>query len=134
MPRKDLERDSTTRDKRAERTDFFRSGRRVDRLIEKPSLREIDSELATIGRYCLKPDNRLHLRKAQPDKNDEIQLTDALRGFSDEGRLYAWVFRGHRYDIGDKADWMRATIRVALERPDFGKPVARMLRKLIDSR
>jgi UTP--glucose-1-phosphate uridylyltransferase len=100
---------------------------KVESIVEKPSLAEVRSNLVTIGRYCLRPAIWPLLHRVKPDTHGEVQLTDGLRGLIDEDGLYAWVFPGSRFDVGDKADWIRATIRLAMERPDLRDQVRRIL-------
>ena len=75
---------------------------RVEGLIEKPTPAEAPSNLAVIGRYVLPPEIFSILRKTQPGKNGEIQLTDALRELAKKSPMYALEIQGQRYDAGDK--------------------------------
>ncbi|GAA3597823.1 UTP--glucose-1-phosphate uridylyltransferase GalU [Klugiella xanthotipulae] len=97
---------------------------RVTGLVEKPSAEEAPSNLAIIGRYVLRPEIFDVLDKTAPGRGGEIQLTDALQTLAvDEsiaGGVYGVVFRGRRYDTGDRADWIKAIIRLAVDREDLG--------------
>ncbi len=103
---------------------------KVDEIVEKPPRSQVHSTLVTIGRYCLSPGIWPRLRSVAPDVNGEIQLTHALNDLAHDESLYAWIFPGRRFDIGDKVDWMRATITLALERPDLRDRVIDMLKDL----
>ncbi|MBA0053377.1 UTP--glucose-1-phosphate uridylyltransferase GalU [Streptomyces sp. AJS327] len=97
---------------------------RVSGLIEKPAVDEAPSNLAVIGRYVLDPGVFEVLRKTEPGRGGEIQLTDALQTLADDpgmgGPVHGVVFRGRRYDTGDRGDYLRAIVRLACEREDLG--------------
>jgi UTP--glucose-1-phosphate uridylyltransferase len=94
---------------------------RVLDLVEKPAPDEAPSNLAIIGRYVLAPTIFGALREIPPGRGGEIQLTDALRRRVEAGELvHGVVFRGRRYDTGDRGDYLRAVVRLACERPDIG--------------
>jgi UTP--glucose-1-phosphate uridylyltransferase len=93
---------------------------RVEGLIEKPAPAEAPSNLAVIGRYVLPPEIFSILRKTQPGKNGEIQLTDALRELAKKSPMYALEIQGQRYDAGDKLGFLIATVEFALKNPSLG--------------
>lgn len=108
---------------------------RVSDLIEKPSPAEAPSNLAIIGRYVLDPAVFEVLRKTEPGRGGEIQLTDALQTLAAEpslgGPVHGVVFRGRRYDTGDRADYLRAIVRLACEREDLGPEFRDWLRSFV---
>ncbi|WP_432544869.1 UTP--glucose-1-phosphate uridylyltransferase GalU [Kineococcus sp. SYSU DK002] len=97
---------------------------KVSGLVEKPKTEEAPSNLAIIGRYLLDPAVFAVLRDTPPGKGGEIQLTDALqvlaRGEGPGYGVHGVVFRGRRYDTGDKLDYIKAVVRLASEREDIG--------------
>jgi UTP--glucose-1-phosphate uridylyltransferase len=96
---------------------------RVVDLVEKPDPKDAPSNLAVIGRYVLRPEIFDILEDTEPGKGNEIQLTDALRQMATNniaGGVLGIVFRGRRYDTGDKLDYIKAIVRLALQRPDLG--------------
>jgi UTP--glucose-1-phosphate uridylyltransferase len=97
---------------------------KVTQLVEKPSAEDAPSNLAIIGRYVLGPDVFDILEHTEPGKGGEIQLTDALQelaqGAGDGGGVYGVVFRGRRYDTGDKVDYIKAIVQLAADRDDLG--------------
>lgn len=97
---------------------------KVKALIEKPSPEQAPSNYAVIGRYILQPEVFDVLSKTEPGRGNEIQLTDALQVLSaDEsigGGVYGVVFTGKRYDTGDRLDYLKAVIQLALQREDLG--------------
>jgi UTP--glucose-1-phosphate uridylyltransferase len=92
---------------------------RITDLIEKPSPENAPSDLAIIGRYVFEPQIFDYLERIGPGANGEYQLTDAMRMLCAERKLHGLKFTGRRFDIGGKADWIRATVELALEREDL---------------
>jgi UTP--glucose-1-phosphate uridylyltransferase len=97
---------------------------RVTGLVEKPAEGTQPSNLAVIGRYVLRPEVFDVLEVTKPGKGGEIQLTDALEVLAADasiaGGVYGVVFRGRRYDTGDRLDYIKAIVRLAVERQDLG--------------
>ncbi|MFK0003896.1 UTP--glucose-1-phosphate uridylyltransferase GalU [Paenarthrobacter sp. NPDC090522] len=98
---------------------------RVKSLVEKPPAGLAPSNLAVIGRYVLHPSVFDVLEETEPGRGGEIQLTDALQTLAvrdGEGSgVYGVVFRGRRYDTGDKLSYLKAVVTLASERADFGE-------------
>ena len=94
---------------------------KVDDLVEKPSPQEAPSDLAIIGRYVLGPEIFGFLERIGPGKGGEYQLTDAMRLMCRKYGLYGVRFKGRRFDIGSKADWIRATIALSMDRKDLAE-------------
>lgn len=107
----------------------------VTDLVEKPAADEAPSNLAVIGRYVLAPRIFHVLRETRPGRGGEIQLTDALRTLALAGEpMHGVVFRGRRYDTGDRADYLKAIVRLACERPDLGPEFRRWLEDFVAGR
>lgn len=85
---------------------------KIDKLVEKPPLRVAPSNLAIMGRYVLTPDIFDHIENVQPGYGGEIQLTDALSKLDE---IYGQVFKGESFDIGNRIDWLKTSLRFALE-------------------
>ncbi|WP_167042672.1 UTP--glucose-1-phosphate uridylyltransferase GalU [Salinibacterium sp. ZJ454] len=106
---------------------------RVTGLVEKPSAEDAPSNLAIIGRYVLRPEIFDILEVTPPGKGGEIQLTDALQVLAaDEtsGGVYGVVFKGRRYDTGDRVDYIKSVLQLALAREDLGPELAPWVRQL----
>ena len=108
-------------------TDDDRVVKLID-MVEKPAVDEAPSRLATLGRYILTPDIFEILRRVQPGKGGEIQLTDALRLMADREAVYAYTFSGRSYDTGNKLGFLKATVEYALRREDLGEAFREYLR------
>jgi UTP--glucose-1-phosphate uridylyltransferase len=96
---------------------------RITGLVEKPVQGTAPSNLAIIGRYVLRPEIFEILERTDPGKGGEIQLTDALLEMAQSdiaGGVFGVVFRGRRYDTGDRLDYIKAIVRLAVEREDLG--------------
>ena len=84
----------------------------IDKLVEKPPLRVAPSNLAIMGRYVLTPDIFDCIENVEPGYGGEIQLTDALSKLDE---IYGQVFKGQSYDIGNRIDWLKTSLKFALE-------------------
>jgi UTP--glucose-1-phosphate uridylyltransferase len=104
----------------------------VTDLVEKPETAAAPSNLAVIGRYVLRPEIFEILEKTEPGRGGEIQLTDALQQAAKNpqiaGGVRGIIFRGRRYDTGDKLDFIRATLRIAIDREDIGEDLRSWLK------
>src|SRR5438552_7035415 len=92
---------------------------RLDGLVEKPSHDEARSNRATIGRDILTPEIFSSLRKTGEGRGGEIQLTDGIRLLMEKEAVYGVLYRGRRYDVGDKVGWLTANLELAMERDDL---------------
>lgn len=104
----------------------------IDQLIEKPSPEEAPSNLAIAGRYVFRPEIFSHIAETKPGKNNEIQLTDAMRSMLDTRGMFGLRFAGKRYDIGNKLDFIKTNIEFGLKREDIGSDLARYLKKIVN--
>ncbi|MFE1193737.1 UTP--glucose-1-phosphate uridylyltransferase GalU [Streptomyces olivaceoviridis] len=105
----------------------------VTSLVEKPQPGTAPSDLAVIGRYVLSPAVFDVLRDTPPGRGGEIQLTDALQRLLSDGdeQIHAVVFKGRRYDTGDRGDYLRAIVRLACEREDLGEEFRTWLHRYV---
>lgn len=108
---------------------------KVNALVEKPSVEEAPSNLAIIGRYLLHPQVFEVLEHTAPGRGGEIQLTDALQELAisnDEGAgVHAVIFRGRRYDTGDKLSYMKANVTLAVENEELGAGMKSWLKSFV---
>lgn len=108
---------------------------KVNGLVEKPAVKDAPSNLAVIGRYVLHPRVFSVLEETAPGRGGEIQLTDALETLaSAEGEgsgVHAVVFRGRRYDTGDKVSYLQAVISLASEREDIAPALVPWLKDFV---
>ena len=96
-------------------------------VVEKPKPADAQSNLAVIGRYVLTPKVFEKLEQTQHGAGGEIQLTDAINALTAEQDVFAYAFAGRRYDAGTTMGWLKASIELALERPDLSTEFRRYL-------
>ncbi len=101
-------------------------------IIEKPDPADAPSNLAVMGRYVLTPEIFDVLDQVKPGKGGEIQLTDAIKMLMGSQTVYGYTFRKGRFDVGNKLDYLRATVELALEREDLGPAFRRYLIERVD--
>jgi UTP--glucose-1-phosphate uridylyltransferase len=106
---------------------------KITDLVEKPPLEEAPSNLAVIGRYLLSPTIFDVLRKTEPGRGGEIQLTDAIKTLAQIEPVHGVVFTGRRYDTGDRGDYIKANVRLACERGDIGPDLWQWLQEYVRS-
>ena len=96
--------------------------------IEKPSPEEAPSNLAVASRYIFTPEIFDYLEKIEPGKNNEIQLTDAMRKMVKHHDMYGMKFNGKRYDIGNKMGFLKTNIEFGLHDPEIGESLKAWLK------
>lgn len=103
---------------------------KVAGLIEKPEPTDAPSNLAIVGRYVLTPEIFDALAATPPGKGGEIQITDGLSLLLRKQPMFAYRFQGQRYDTGRPLGLLKASLELALQRPDMGPELRRYLRGL----
>lgn len=106
---------------------------KVKDLVEKPKKEEAPSNVAILGRYIITPQIFSILENTAPGKGGEIQLTDALKQLVTNEAMYAYDFKGRRYDVGDKQGFLEASIEQALKREDLKESFMRYLVTIKDN-
>ena len=91
----------------------------LDSLIEKPEIDTAPSNMAIAGRYILTPEIFKSIEQTKKGKNDEIQLTDAMKNLRERENIYAYLIEGRRFDIGNKMDYLKTIVEFALKRKEF---------------
>ena len=116
----------------------LRSGRQripqiwpLDAVTRQPEPAQAPSNLGIVGRYILMPQIFDVIETTKPQKNREIQITDALHILLEQQPIYAYEFEGVRYDTGTPLGWLKATFAYALRHPDFGPELREYLRQYL---
>ena len=108
---------------------------RVIDLVEKPSAQEAPSNFAVLGRYLLAPEIFEALRNTKPGRGGEVQLTDAIQVLAKRadngGPVHGVIFRGRRYDTGEKLSYLQSVVRMACEQSDLGPEFTEWLKKYV---
>jgi len=102
----------------------------IKNVVEKPRPEKAPSNLAVIGRYILTPTIFQCLKRTKLGAGGEIQLTDSLRSLIEEEPVYAYRYKGSRYDAGNKLEYLIATVEFALQREDLGEDFRTYLKNL----
>jgi UTP--glucose-1-phosphate uridylyltransferase len=100
-------------------------------LIEKPKPEEAPSDLGVMGRYVFTPGIFAAIEKTPPGRGNEIQLTDAIKLLLATEDVFGYCFEHGRYDVGNKLDYLKATLEFALERDDLGPSLRAFLKELL---
>ena len=103
---------------------------RVKDMVEKPEKEAAPSNIAVLGRYIITPEIFDLLATQDEGAGGEIQLTDALRRLGDKKPLYAYEFKGHRYDVGSRMGFLQANIECALREESLKNQVKDYLSRL----
>jgi len=101
-------------------------------MAEKPGPEKAFSDLGILGRYIFTPEIFDAIRRTPPDKNGEVQITDAIRVLLEKQPVYGLLFEGRRFDCGDKFGYLEATMHLALKRPEFRDRFKEILKNLLD--
>ena len=108
---------------------------KITGLVEKPDAAEAPSNLAVIGRYVLRPEIFDLIDALEPGRGGEYQLTDALNVLAAGGGdrpVYGVVFRGRRYDTGDRASWIKANVLLGVDNAELGAELTDWVIELAD--
>lgn len=104
---------------------------RITDMIEKPSVEEAPSNLASRGRYVFTPQIFDALERTAAGVGDEIQLTDGIKILAEEQGAFAYVFDGKIMDVGKKLDYLKATVELALRRDDLAGAFKSYLKEMV---
>ncbi|MGM0753045.1 MAG: UTP--glucose-1-phosphate uridylyltransferase GalU [Bacillota bacterium] len=107
---------------------------KVSNFIEKPAIGTAPSNLAIMGRYILTPQIFDFLEKQETGAGGEIQLTDAIQQLNENENVFAYDFRGKRYDVGEKIGFIKTTIEFALNNPELKDEVLDFLQQELKER
>ena len=103
----------------------------VNRIVEKPPLTDALSNYAIIGRYVIGGEVLGILKTLKP-RNNEIYLTDAFDILAEKGELVATEFEGKRFDVGDKAGYVKANVEFALKSEETGEEIREYIKAIAE--
>ena len=107
---------------------------RVRGMVEKPKPEAAPSNLAVIGRYILSPEVLSNLDEMKEGAGGEIQLTDAIAAeIGARNNVYAFPFKGRRFDCGSKSGFLQATVAFGLARSELRDEFLDFLRTVTES-
>jgi UTP--glucose-1-phosphate uridylyltransferase len=104
---------------------------KINSMVEKPNAKDAPSNLAIFGRYILTPRIFELLEKQKPGIGNEIQLTDALHTLLKHESVFAQIFEGKSYDIGEKLGYVKTIVEFAVEREDLRQDLLEFFKEII---
>lgn len=106
---------------------------KIKKIVEKPSLEEVPSDLAIVGRYILTPEVFDYLKKAKPNKKGEIILADVFNNqmLKDGKVVYGYELEGAWLECGDKLRWLKSNFYLSLKHPQYGPELKKYLNELL---
>ncbi|MBI5974451.1 UTP--glucose-1-phosphate uridylyltransferase GalU [Staphylococcus canis] len=102
----------------------------VQQFVEKPAKGQAPSNFAIMGRYILTPDIFDYLDEQKIGTGGEIQLTDSIEALNTDDSVFAYHFKGHRYDVGEKLGFVKTTIQFALNNDETSEDVKAFIQSL----
>ena len=102
----------------------------VRNFVEKPAIDKAPSDLAIIGRYLLTPEIFDILEHQKPGRGGEVQLTDAIDTMNKTQRVFAQVFKGQRFDVGNKEGYLETSIQYGLKHPETRDTLRKYIKEL----
>ena len=102
----------------------------VKSFVEKPDVDKAPSDLAIIGRYLLTPEIFDILEHQKPGRGGEVQLTDAIDTMNKTQRVFAQVFKGQRFDVGNKEGYLETSIQYGLKHPETRDALRKYIKEL----
>jgi UTP--glucose-1-phosphate uridylyltransferase len=96
---------------------------RVRRIFEKPTIEQAPSNLTTVGRFVVTPYLIDVLDRTPPGRSGEVWLMDAFDTLSREEPVHAYQYQGERFDCGQPLGLLKASLRVASQRPDLADSI-----------
>lgn len=102
----------------------------VNRFVEKPRPGTAPSNLAIMGRYVLTPQIFDYLGRQEIGAGGEVQLTDAIEHLNSDDCVYAYDFKGERYDVGEKIGFVKTTIQFALRDEQMSKDIINFIKSI----
>jgi len=103
----------------------------VEDIIEKPSAEDAPSNIAACGRYILSSAIFNHLKSVTRGKNNEVQLTDAIKSLISEEEVLACLYKGEKFDCGSKEGFVHATIALALRDESISEDIKKIIKEII---
>ncbi len=104
---------------------------KIKKIIEKPEVSQVPSDLAVVGKYILTPEVFDYLKKASPSKKGEIILSEVLDKMLNDGKIiYGCELRGEWLECGDKLKWLKSFLYFAIKDPRFGKELRDYLKEI----
>ena len=103
---------------------------KLSNIIEKPDPEFAPSNLGVVGRYVFSNTLMSFLEKTSFGAGNEIQLTDGIKLMLKQEEVFAYTFKGKRYDCGSKLGYLMANIDYGIKNSEFGKELKDYIREI----
>ncbi len=104
---------------------------KIKKIVEKPSMAEVPSDLTIVGKYILTPEVFDYLKKTQPNARGEIILADALEKMIEDGKMiYGYEFEGEWWECGNVEAYLESNFHFSLQHPQFGPELKKFLKQM----
>ena len=104
---------------------------KIKKIIEKPELSQLESNLVIVGKYVLTPEVFSYLKKASPSEKGEVILGEVLQKMLNDGNpIYGYEIKGDWLECGDKLKWLKSFFYMSLKDPRFGKELRDYLKTI----
>lgn len=103
----------------------------IEDVVEKPASGKEPSNLAILGRYVFTPEIFGCIEEVEAKVKGEILLADALNLLRRKQEIYGYVFKGKRYDIGDKCSWIKAIVELSMQRDDLKNELGKVFKNML---
>ena len=103
---------------------------KLSNSIEKPNPEFAPSNLGVVGRYVFSNTLMSFLEKTSFGAGNEIQLTDGIKLMLKQEEVFAYTFKGKRYDCGSKLGYLMANIDYGIKNTEFGKELKAYIREI----
>ncbi len=105
---------------------------KIKKIVEKPQIEEVPSDLAIVGKYILTPEVFDYLKKTTPDKTGEIRLAGAFDRMIKDGKMiYGYEVEGRWLECGNKLDWLKSNFYFSLKHPQYGPELRSFLKEIL---
>jgi len=104
---------------------------KIKKIVEKPNVSKIQSNLVIVGKYILTPEVFNYLKKAKPSEKGEIILGEVFETMLEDGLpIYGYELKGEWLECGDKLKWLKSFLYLSLKDPVFGKELKDYLKTI----
>ena len=105
---------------------------KINAIVEKPNPEVAPSNLATHGAYILPPEIFKALKSVKPGIGGEVWLVDGINLLKEQGvPIYAVEIKdGKYYDTGNKIEYMKTVVKLALQHQDIKDEFRKFLKNL----
>ena len=104
----------------------------LEDIIEKPSPMSAFSNIGAVGRYVFTPEIFDCIRSAGTGFKSEIQLTDGIRLLNKSQKIYAYKFKGTRFDIGDRLGYIKAIVNFAIKNENQKENIIEYMKEILE--